>query len=326
MEGRRKSWLFFVVFVLGCIVGVQPIWAQAFPTKNVQLIINYPPGGTTDVVARLLADKASNFFSHKVVCENRPGGGGILGASYMLNQPPDGYTIGTFAFSNLGIIPHMRAIPYDPLKDVAHILSYAEYPFGLIVKNDAPWKTFEDFIKYAKANPDKLKYSTTGVGAPSHLGIEQLAMVENIKWRNVPYKGGVEAVVAVMGGMVDFHAPTPSEALPHLKAGKVRFLLSMSSKRWKDFSNVPTILEKGYDFTLFSYMSIGGPKKIPEAVRNKLEEGFKKAWEDPGFVEALDKFGLVAAYMSGAEYEKFVAKNSALMEKVIKHLGLVEKK
>jgi len=326
MQGKRKSLLVLFFILAGMTMGIPPVFAQDYPTKSIELIINYPPGGSTDVMARILAEAASPILGQKVVCTNRTGGGGIVGASYMLNQPPDGYTVGTFAFSNLGIVPHMRPIPYDPLKDVTHILSYASYPFCLVVKEDAPWKTFEELIKYAKANPDKLKYSTTGVGAPSHLGIEQLAMAENIKWRSVPYKGGVEAVVAVMGGIVDFHAPTPAEALPQLKAGKLRFLLSMSDKRWKAYPDVPTILEKGYDFHLFSYMSLGAHRGIPETVRKKLEEAFKKATETPVFSEAVDKFNLVPGYMSGADYGKFVAENHAKMGKVIKHLGLAEKK
>ena len=326
MQFTKKGWLIFLFIWAGMGLGLSPVFAQDYPIKGIELIINYPPGGSTDVMARLLVEAASPILGQKIVCTNRTGGGGIVGASYMLNQPPDGYTIGTFAFSNLGIVPHMRPVPYDPLKDVAHIFSYASYPFGLVVKDDAPWKTFEELIKYAKANPDKLKYSTTGVGAPSHLGIEQLAMAENIKWRSVPYKGGVEAVVAVMGGLVDFHAPTPAEALPQLKSGKLRFLLSMSDKRWKAYPDVPTILEKGYDFHLFSYMSLGAPRAIPENIRKKLEDAFKKAMDSPTFLEAMDKVGLAPGYMSGAEYEKFVTENYVKMGRVIQHLGLVEKK
>jgi tripartite-type tricarboxylate transporter receptor subunit TctC len=219
----------------------------------------------------------------------------------------------------------MRKVPYDPLKDFAHILSFGQYLFALVVKADAPWKTFEEFVAYAKANPDKLTYSTTGVGAPSHVGMVQLGMAEKIRWRAVPFKGGAAAVKAVLGGQVDFHAGTGAEILSNVKANRLRVLLSLSDRRWPAFQEIPSITEKGYDFFLFSNISVAAPKGIAEDRRRILEEALVNATKAPKVVEIMEKFNLPIVVMRGKEYAAFCAREYAKMTTALKEADLLMK-
>jgi len=194
---------------------------------------------------------------------------------------------------------------------------------GFAVRLDGPWNTFEDVIAYARNNPGKFTYACAGIGTTQHICMEQIAIKEGIKWTAIPFKSGAEAVVAFLGGNTNGVVQTNMDMLPHQK--KFRFLLSLSDKRWPDFSNVPSILEKGYNFWAMAYSSIVAPKGMPEPIIKKLEGVFDRAKKDPSFVEAMGKLGVEIPTLSGKEYSDLWRSKYDEMGKVIKILGLQEK-
>ena len=295
-----------------------------YPEKPITLIVPYPPGGSTDTASRVMAEEAGKILGQRIIVKNVSGGGGSIGATELVNSPPDGYTIGTLAFSLIGIVPQMRKVPYDPLSDFSHLLSIGQYLFALVVKSDAPWNTFEEFLSYAKENPNKLTYSTTGVGAPSHIGIIQLSSSENLKVRAVPFKGGAAAVKAVLGGQVDFHAGTGREIVPNVKGGRLKFLLSLSDRRWSQFPDIPSISEKGYNFYLYSYISMAAPKGIDESKRIVLENALVEATNSPNVRKLMDRFGLPIVVKRGPEFGQFCEKEYCKITKALKEAGAIK--
>ncbi|MEW5913635.1 MAG: tripartite tricarboxylate transporter substrate binding protein [Thermodesulfobacteriota bacterium] len=298
--------------------------ASKYPAKPITLIVPYPPGGSTDTASRIMAEEAGKILKQKIIVKNVSGGGGSVGANTLVNSDPDGYTIGTLAFSLIGIVPQLRQVPYKPLSDFTHLLAFGQYLFGLVVKADAPWKTFEEFIAYAKAHPDKLTYSTTGVGAPSHIGILQLSAADKLKFRAVPFKGGAAAVKAVLGGQVDFHAGTGQEIVPNVNGGRLKFLLSLSDRRWPQFPKVPSLKDKGYGFYLYSYISIAAPKGLAEAKRVILAKAFTKAASSAAVKKVMNKFGLPIVIIPGPEYKKFCDKEYGSITKSLKEAGVIK--
>ena len=186
--------------------------ADTFPSKPINLWVAWGAGSGTDISQRAIANIASKTLKEPILVSNVTGGGGTLVLGRLKAEKPDGYTIANTSSATLGRIPHLQPVPYnaqDPLKDFIPIMSYSYYLYGLAVKSDSPWKTFEEFITYAKANPGKVRYSTSGVGTGQHLAMEYLAMREKIKWTHVPFATSPQAVAAVMGGHVEATSQTP---------------------------------------------------------------------------------------------------------------------
>lgn len=317
--------LFGVGVLLTAILGVDFASAQeSYPNRPITMVV-WSTAGMGDTVTRILCKNAEKELGQPVVIETKPGAAGAIGINHVVRSKPDGYTLGMAVTSNYVINPHIRKIPYDTLTAITDILTVVKYNFGLAVKADAPWNTFEDVIAYAKKNPDKFTYACAGVGVTQHICMERIAMKEGIKWTVVPFKSGGESVMACLGGHTDAVVQGSIDELPHIKAGKLKMLLSLDGSRWPDVPNVPQILEKGYNFTAMSYISYMAPKGIPEPIRQKLEDVFKKAMEDPSFTEVMKQFNVQSTFMSGKEYSALWRSQYDEMGKVVKVLGLVEK-
>ena len=289
-------------------------------------VINTWGAGMSDTVARIICRIAEKDLGQPVIVENKPGAGGAIGANYALKAKPDGYTLGVPMSSAYIVLPHIRNLQYNPLTDAVDITTIFKYNFGLAVKADAPWKSFEEVIDYARKNPGKFTYATAGVGVTQHITMEQMAMKLGIKWTQVPFKSGSEAVVACLGGNTDAVVQGSVDELPHVGVGKLRILLTLEDKRWPDLPNVPTIMEKGFNFFAMSYMGLAAPKGTPEPIVRKLGEVFNKAKKDPSFIESLKKFHVDVGDLNGEEYSKLWRSKYEEMGKVIKALGLSEKK
>lgn len=317
--------LFGVGVLLTAILGVDFASAQeSYPNRPITMVV-WSTAGMGDTVTRILCKNVEKELGQPVVIETKPGAAGAIGINHVVRSKPDGYTLGMAVTSNYVINPHIRKIPYDTLTAITDILTVVKYNFGLAVKADAPWNTFEDVIAYAKKNPDKFTYACAGVGVTQHICMERIAMKEGIKWTIVPFKSGGESVMACLGGHTDAVVQGSIDVLPHIKAGKLKMLLSLDGSRWPDVPNVPQILEKGYNFTAMSYISYMAPKGIPEPIRQKLEDVFKKAMEDPSFTEVMKQFNVQSTFMSGKEYSALWRSQYDEMGKVVKVLGLVEK-
>jgi tripartite-type tricarboxylate transporter receptor subunit TctC len=243
----------------------------------------------------------------------------------MLRSQPDGYTIGCVNMPVLAIMPHMQEVPYDPLKDIAHIGVVQPYEYGLYVKGDAPWNNIKELVDYSKTHPGEIIYGTPGVGTTNHLIMARIAKQENLKLKHVPYKGDGELIPAVLGGHVHAAIGSPSAVVPQVKAGTLKLLVVTSKDRWSYLPEVPTLLQSGYTFYQTSFLSIGAPAATPEPVRKKIEDAFRKALQDPTIkAEAEDKLYAKLNYSSGQEYAKYIKEQYDYYQTFLKEEGITK--
>lgn len=296
---------------------------ESFPSKPITLIIESGAGGMADVMTRAVARIAEKELGQPIVCENRPGGAMTVAKYNVLKAKPDGYTLGVATTATNINIPHMRDLPYNVHQDQRDLAVYFKYTHALAVKVDAPWKTFEEVVEFARKNPGKFTYATAGVGVTQHITMERIAMREKIKISMVPFKSGSEAALAALGGHTMAVAQGPADLVPHVQSGKLRLLLALNDNRWEVSPDIPTVQEK-YGFFGINYQTIYGPKGIPDAVASKLENAFRKAVHDPSFVQFAKSLQVVTHYMNGKDYEKFWKSEFDEMGRVIKTLGLAK--
>jgi len=301
-------------------------WALAqdkFPNRPITLIAPWPAGGSSDAVMRAFAESAGRALGGTVIVENKPGVGGTLGASAMLQAKPDGYTLTQLP---LGIyrLPHMQKMPFDPVKDLTHIVCLTGYTFGLAATMEAPFKTLKEMVAYAKANPGKVAYGHTGTGTTPHLAVEEFSAKAGIQLQDIPYKGSAEIMQAILGGHIPLMSGT-TEFAPHVRAGKLRLLATLGRERNKAFPDVPTVKESGWDTITESPFGIGGPKNMDPALVKILHDAFKKTLEDAKVQETLDKFYMPTIYMSTAEYTAYAERTFATEKATIERLGLAKK-
>lgn len=295
--------------------------AQDYPSKPINLLVGYPAGGSTDLSMRALASEASKILKQPIVVSNVVGAAGTLVLGRVKGEKPDGYTIFNAPTANFCRIPHLQAVPYDPLKDFNFIMQYGLYQYGLVVRADSPWKTFEEFIDYAKKNPRKINYATSGLGTGQHIAMEYMAKKEKIEWNHVPFPGGLQAVTALLGGHVQALSQT-TEWKEHVSAGTLRLLVVWTDQRLKAFPDVPTLREKGYPFSVHSALSLMGPAGMPKPVVEKLQNAFAKAMESKAFLDVLDKFDMPPAYLGSEDLTKLVNRDYTETGELIKSLGI----
>lgn len=314
---KKARWV-ATLFSAFIAVGAQ---AAEYPTKPVTLIVPWTPGGSTDIGMRAIAEAASKHLGQPIIVENKPGASGTLGPAAMAaTAKPDGYTIAQMAVTMFRF-PHMTKVSFDPLKDFTYIAHLTGYTFGVVVKKDAPWKTFRDLLNDAKANPGKITYASPGAGTSLHIAMEQIAQKEGIKWTHVPFKGNAETNAAVLGGHVSAAADSTGWG-PLVNSGELRLLVTWGAQRTKNWPDVPTLKEIGINLVADSPFGIAGPKGMDPAVVKKLHDAFKKAIEEPAVVAALAKFDMVPNYMDTASYQKFVVEKVAEEKAIVERLGL----
>jgi tripartite-type tricarboxylate transporter receptor subunit TctC len=324
-QGDKRNTLLWLTAILGLIIGMQAIPGfvsaqEKYPTKPINFIIGYPAGGTTDVCARPLVAAASKILGQPVIVVNKPGGASVIAVATLKNEKPDGYTIGILP-SGAVLSQHMRKVPYDSAKDFTPIVQYAVYLYGLVVKPDSPWKTFKEFIDYAKANPGKIRYSTAGPGTPQHLVMERLARKEKIKWTHIPFEGGPPAIANLLGGHVEASSQT-TEWKKNVEAGTLRLLAVYGEKRMIDFPNVPTLLELGYNIIAPSLICVVGPKGLSPQIVEILHGAFKKAMEDPDFIKMGRQLDQPVIYRGPQELGKHLVEMNEEVGSLIGSLGL----
>ena len=296
--------------------------AQGFPTRPIKLLIAFPAGGPTDITMRSLAENASKALGQPVVIENKPGAGGSLPAQQLQTAPADGYTLAQIP---LGVfrLPYTTKINWDPVKDISYVINLTGYAFGIVVPADSPIKSWTHFVGWAKANPGRLTYGSTGTLTSPHLTTELIAQQLGIQLQHVPYKGSADLQQAILGGHVMAAADSTGFA-PLVEAGKLRVLNTWGEKRLPRFPDVPTLKELGLNIVQASPFGIGAPRGTPPAVVKRLHDAFKKAMEEPSYVQALARYDMLPMYMSSAAYAKF-AQETFLREKaLVEKLGLAK--
>jgi tripartite-type tricarboxylate transporter receptor subunit TctC len=321
---KRVPVLVVSCFLCSFLLGGQAISAEVFPSKPINLWVGWGAGSGTDISQRAIANNASKILKQPVIVSNVTGGGGTLVLGKLKGEKPDGYSLANTSSATLSRIPHLQPVPYDgqdALKEFIPIMSYSYYLYGLVVRSDSPWKTFEDFIAYAKANPGKIRYSTSGVGTGHHLAMEFIAMKEKIKWAHVPFAGSPQAVAALLGGHVEALSQTP-EWKEHVDSGKLRLLACWNDKRMPFYPNIPTMKEKGYDFAVQAIIIIYAPANTPTEVVDKLGKVFRQASDTPEVKKILDNLGYPFDLRDRAELAAIIRKDNEVNGRLLKELGL----
>ena len=298
--------------------------AANFPAKPVTLICPWPPGGSTDVQMRALAEATGKHLGQPIIIDNKPGGGGTVGPATMVAAAkPDGYTLSQLPITVFRM-PHMMKATWDPMKDFTYVIHVTGYTFGVVVKADSPWKTWQEFVGHAKANPGKVTYATPGAGTTLHITMEQLAMKEGIKWTQVPMKGGAETTPAVLGGHVTATADSTGWG-PQVDAGALRLLCTWGVSRTKRWPNVPTLKDLGYGIVSNSPYGFAGPKGIDPKIVKTLHDAFKKGMEDPAYLATLERLDMEPFYKNSEDYAKYAREQYDEAKVIVDQLGLGKK-
>jgi tripartite-type tricarboxylate transporter receptor subunit TctC len=296
--------------------------AQQFPSKPVSLIVPWPAGGSTDIYFRKLGEITARHLGQPLVIENRPGGSGMNGPATMAKTAkPDGYTISQLAITAFRV-PHMQKVDWDPITDFTYIIGLAGYTFGIVVKADSPFKTFQDLIAYARANPGKLSYATPGTGTSLHLAMEEIAAKAGVQFLHVPFKGYGDGAIALMGGHVMVQVDSTGWA-KQVDAGAQRLLATLGDKRTR--WNAPTVKELGVDTVSNSPFGLVGPKGMPRDVVKVLHDAFKKSLDDPEYLKVLTQLDQPAWYMSSEDYARWAVGMLKAERATIERVGLLLK-
>ena len=321
-----KRVLLLLAVILSATLAVS-VPAAEFPMKPVTLIVPYTAGGSADVTMRALAEATKKYLGQPIIIDNKPGAGGTIGPATMAaTAKPDGYTVAQIPISVFRT-PYMMKVNWDPLKDFTYIINVSGYTFGVVVKKDAPWKTFKEFVAYAKANPGKVKYATTGAGSSAAITMETIAHQQGVKWSQIPMKGVAEGTAAVMGGHVMATADSSGWA-PQVDSGDLRLLVTWGSgsQRTKKWPNVPTMKELGFGYGTGSPFGIAGPKGMDPKIVKVLHDAFKKGMDDPTYQKMLEKYDMPLLYKNSADYTKHVKELCDEEKVTVENLGLGLKK
>ena len=312
--------------IAGALLAVTcgPLFAQDFPSRPVTLICPWPAGGSTDQYFRAFAQIASKYLGQSVVVDNKPGAGGTLGAQYLVTSAkPDGYTLSQIPISVFRF-PHMQKTQFDPTKDFTYIIGLSGYTFGIIVRPETPYMTFQDFIAAGKAKPGTITYGTPGTGTSPHLLVEDLQQKTGAKFQHVPFKGNAEGMNAFLGGHIDAVSDSSGWGT-HVDAGKARLLATFGEQRTKRWPTVPTARELGIELVYPSPFGLAGPKGMDPKVVATLHDAFKKALDDPEHQKILDKLDQVLWYRNTADYTKIALDSIESEKQTVERLGLAKK-
>ncbi|CAM4269114.1 Bug family tripartite tricarboxylate transporter substrate binding protein [Bordetella muralis] len=279
--------------------------AASYPSRPITFICPWPVGGTADQSMRALCQVASSKLGVSIVVENRAGASGMIGTAALAQAQPDGYTIGQIPisvtrFSQLGMLQ------LDPRNDLTYLARTSGQTFGIAVLASSPFKSLQEVVAYAKANPGRVTYGHAGVGGATHVGMEQFAMAAGVQFNPIAYKGGSAALQDLLGGQVDLLADSSSWA-PHVESGKLRLLATWGAERTPRFNQTPTLKELGYDVVVEAPNGVGAPKGLPPDVENKLRDAFRAAVESDTFKQVASRIDAPVMYLDGPDYKAYVA-------------------
>jgi tripartite-type tricarboxylate transporter receptor subunit TctC len=294
-------------------------FAQAWPSKTVTLLVPFPPGGSTDMIARTVAPKLQEKFGQPFVVENKGGAGGTIGAAQAKRAAPDGYTIFVSSLGPFVIGPHLtKSAGYDPLKDFDYITVAVQAPNVLVVPANSPHKSVAEVVKYLKANPEKMTFASAGNGTSDHLTAELFWQETDTKAIHVPYKGGGPALTDLLGAQVEAQFLNINTGLPHIKSGKLRALAITSSKRSPLLPEVPTMEELGFKgVTVYSWQAFAAPKGLPADIKAKFREGVIAGLNDPAVKQKLLDLGFEIVGNTPEQFTAYQAAEFSRWKKVI---------
>jgi tripartite-type tricarboxylate transporter receptor subunit TctC len=294
--------ILFVPFILNPLYSWCAEDPSKYPSKPITFILPVGPGGAADLLSRTLAELAGKILNTSIVVENKPGGAGVIGLSALTKSSPDGYTIAAFFYNPTILTPRLREVPYKTKEDFDFIIQFAEYTHAFVVKGDAPWKSFKDFVEDARKRPGELTFSTPGPRTLERVFIERIANQEKIKLTHVPYGSNAEQITAVLGGHTS--AGFIAAVAPHIIGGSLRALAVEAEQRWEIIPDVPTFKELGYTIKRPRWIGIAVPKGVPENILKTLEEAFTQAYNNTAYQEMVKRLHMTPVYRSGADFRK----------------------
>jgi tripartite-type tricarboxylate transporter receptor subunit TctC len=324
-ERMKNQWgkgaLFLFALVTFFFAWSQVLSAQEFPSKPINLIIPFGPGGASDLTARTFTEAARKYFGQPVIIQLKPGGGGAIASDFVSKAAPDGYTLLMGGSGPNSTLPAIEGRSRGP-DDFASVCRINYNAYLVLVLADSPFKTFQDLIQYTKTNPGKLRFGHTGIWGGADLLWKQIQLKAGITTKIIPYDGGAEALVGLLGGHIDVTCNFPTNSTPQIKAGKIRALAVSDSKRDPDDPDVPTVREGGVDVVNTVWKGVLAPKATPRPIIDKLSQGFKKMMEDKSSVAMIRHLGDNFHYLGPDELTKFWRQEY----EVHKELGKVFKK
>ncbi|MDO9707682.1 tripartite tricarboxylate transporter substrate binding protein [Paracraurococcus lichenis] len=301
-----------------------PVLARAqgrFPERPITLLVPFTPGGATDVQMRALAEAASRAFGQTVVTENRPGAGSTLGAAAVARAKPDGYLVAQMTLPALRL-PFLQRMPYDPRRDFTPILHLTGYTFGVLVRADGPWRTWQDLVADARARPGTHRWGNTGANGTPHLTMLDLAERERLEVEHIPFRGEADAYPALLGGHIEATAAGTGGA-QMVTDGKLRYLNFWTRERVPRFPEVPTLLELGYEsMVVTSPYGLVAPAGLDPGIRAALHEGFRRALHDPAHLAVLERLDQPVEYLDSEAYGRLLAETIDAEERRVTRLGL----
>ena len=311
-----KKLVFLLAFVCGGAL------AQGWPAKPVKLIVTYPPGGSSDLMSRVYGAKLAELWGQQVVIESKPGAAGSIGMDFAAKQPNDGYT---FVVGNLGPVavnPLLSKVPYNIEKDFVAVSMISTGPNVLVVRADSPFKSLTSIIAYARVNPGKLNYGTSGPGSVSHLSSEMLKNNQKINAVEVAYKGGVLAVQDLLGGQIDFIFSDSLPAMAHIKAGKLRPLCVTGLSRYPLLPEPPICQEAAAGLVAINWWGVLFPAGTPKAIVGKLNADTRKALADAEVKKRFADLGVEAVSSTPEQFAAFIRDEMAKYAKLIKEANI----
>lgn len=322
---RNTRWNNAAVKLLACALTAglalaAPARADDYPTRPVRVVVAFTAGGTTDMLARSVSQQLAQRFKQSFVVDNRPGAGGNIGTEFVVRSPADGYTMLVNSVGPISINQTLyRKLNYDPLTDLVPVVQIADVPNVLVVHPSLPVKSFEEFVAYAKANPGKLNYGSTGVGTSSHLSGFMLTERIGTQATHVPYKGA-DALNDLLSGRVQFMFATIPSVMPHIQAGKLRALAVSSAKRSRSLPDLPTVAEKGFPgFEAGSWFGFFAPKGTPQDVIAKVNHAVNEAL--PSLQAQMIREGADPVGGSPKQFGDFTRKEYVKWKAVVKASG-----
>jgi tripartite-type tricarboxylate transporter receptor subunit TctC len=306
-----------VVIVLTCFVAM-PTQAAEFPEKEVQIIVPYSAGGATDLIFRALGAATEKYLGKAVVIVNKPGGGGAVGFTEGMKAAPDGYML-TAAITPLTILPHQVTTAFT-YRDFEPILNVVSDPSMFLVRADAPWKSLEEFLDYARENPDMVTVGNSGAGGGVHLVALAFEKAAGVKFNHIPFAGGGPSVTALLGGHVNAVSVSPPEGVTHVQAGKLRIIALFADKRLEMFPDVPTVKEQGIDFVMGMWRGLVAPKGTPPAAIKKLHDAFKRGMDDRAFKQNAKDMSVNLFYLGSEDFGNLMVSDDEFFGKLVQEI------
>lgn len=314
---RRRA-LLAGAAALTVLAGTPAFAADPFPAKPIQLVLPFPPGGSFDPIFRALAHAAAQDLGQPVVLMHKPGAGGVMGTAQLATMAEaDGYTIAVMHNSVIRA-PLVQKITWDPLKDFSYLIGLANLTTGVLVANDAPWKSLPELLEDAKKKPGTLSWGNVGAISVNRIYAERLGRAAGAKFNMVPFKGGSESFQALIGRHLDVYGD-PGFG-PQVQGGKVRLLATFTAQRLPRY-NAPTVKELGYDLVIESPVGLVAPKNLPPAIATRLQAAFRKAAADPAYLQQLESFDLQSNLMTGDEYAAYAKAQFARERRMLDEIG-----